>query len=69
MRVLGVSRRVGSMHPLQIVEQRVTDEMSAGHSLLIVCVIPSPEIHASLRKPLLSQGHFEIPHSLVFLCG
>lgn len=34
--LLGVSRRVGSMHPLQIVEQRLTDEMSAGHSSLIV---------------------------------
>lgn len=34
--LLGVSRRVGSMHPLQILEQRLTDEMSAGHSPLIV---------------------------------
>lgn len=34
--LLGVSRRVGSMHPLQILEHRLTDEMSAGHSSFIV---------------------------------
>lgn len=58
--LLGVSRRVGSMHPLQILEQRLTDEMSAGHSLLIVWH-PCLRYMVHCGSPFCHQGHFEIP--------